>query len=43
MSEGLIERQSFDEIPPRVEYLLTPDGEELERRLKPLLEWADEA
>jgi DNA-binding HxlR family transcriptional regulator len=43
MSEGLIERQSFDEIPPRVEYSLSSDGEELEQRLRPLLEWADEA
>jgi DNA-binding HxlR family transcriptional regulator len=42
MSEGLIERRSFDEIPPRVEYSLTSDGEELEKRLRPLLEWADE-
>lgn len=42
MSEGLIERQSFDEIPPRVEYSLTSDGEELGKRLRPLLEWASE-
>lgn len=37
---GLIERRSFDEIPPRVEYSLTPRGRELEERLQPLLEWA---
>lgn len=37
---GLIERRSFDEVPPRVEYSLTPRGRELEMRLQPLLEWA---
>lgn len=39
-SEGLVERRSFDEVPPRVEYSLTPRGRELEERLQPLLEWA---
>lgn len=39
-AEGLIERRSFDEVPPRVEYSLTPRGRELEERLQPLLEWA---
>jgi DNA-binding HxlR family transcriptional regulator len=39
---GLIERRSFDEIPPRVEYSLTARGRELESRLQPLLEWADD-
>lgn len=38
--EDLVERRSFDEIPPRVEYSLTPRGRELEKRLQPLLEWA---
>jgi DNA-binding HxlR family transcriptional regulator len=37
---GLIERRSFDEVPPRVEYSLTPRGRELETRIRPLLEWA---
>ncbi len=41
--EDLIERRSFDEIPPRVEYSLTPRGRELEERIQPLLEWAGEA
>lgn len=36
----LIERRSFDEVPPRVEYSLTSRGRELEDRLQPLLEWA---
>lgn len=39
-AEDLIERRSFDEVPPRVEYSLTPRGRELEHRLEPLLEWA---
>lgn len=39
----LIERRSFDEVPPRVEYSLTPRGRQLEERLRPLLEWASEA
>lgn len=38
--EEVIERRSFDEIPPRVEYSLTPRGRELESRIQPLLEWA---
>lgn len=40
VAEGLIERRSFDEVPPRVEYSLTPRGRELETRIQPLLEWA---
>lgn len=39
---GLIDREQFDEIPPRVEYTLTPEGRELANRLQPLLKWADE-
>ena len=38
--EGLIERYAFAEIPPRVEYLLTNDGETLRRSIMPLMEWA---
>ena len=38
----LVERRSFDESPPRVEYSLTPRGRELEVRLQPLLEWVSE-
>jgi DNA-binding HxlR family transcriptional regulator len=38
-SEGLIERESFAEIPPRVEYSLTKDGAELRKSIIPLLEW----
>jgi hypothetical protein len=35
--EGLIKRESFAEIPPRVEYLLTTDGAELRKAIIPLL------
>jgi DNA-binding HxlR family transcriptional regulator len=37
---GLLSRTQYDEIPPRVEYSLTKDGDEVRTRLKPLLEWA---
>jgi len=37
--EGLIEREFFAEIPPRVEYSLTKDGVELRESIIPLLEW----
>ena len=39
---GLITRTQYDEIPPRVEYALTDDGNEVRTRLEPLLEWATE-
>jgi len=38
--EGLIGRESFAEIPPRVEYSLTKDGEKLRKAILPLLQWA---
>ena len=38
--EGLITRESFSEIPPRVEYSLTHDGVELRKSIIPLLKWA---
>ncbi len=37
---GYLDRQYYAEVPPRVEYDLTAEGEELCRRLQPLLEWA---
>lgn len=39
---GLLRRTFFDEMPPRVEYSLTPAGEELYDLLIPLFEWAAE-
>ncbi|MFW6117801.1 MAG: winged helix-turn-helix transcriptional regulator [Thermoproteota archaeon] len=39
-AEELIHRESFAEIPPRVEYSLTADGAELRKAIIPLLKWA---
>ncbi|MXR52184.1 transcriptional regulator [Halovenus sp. WSH3] len=39
---GLLEREQYDEIPPRVEYRLSDDGEELCERLEPVLAWVRE-
>jgi len=39
-AQGLIKRESFAEIPPRVEYSLTQDGVELRKSIVPLLKWA---
>ena len=41
-AEGLVTREQYDEIPPRVEYELTDDGAELAERLRPVLEWVQE-
>jgi len=38
---GLIKREAFAEIPPRVEYSLTEDGEGLLTAMVPLLEWVN--
>jgi DNA-binding HxlR family transcriptional regulator len=38
--EGLLKRESFAEIPPRVEYSLTKDGEGLREAVVPILRWA---
>jgi DNA-binding HxlR family transcriptional regulator len=42
-AEGLIARERYDEIPPRVEYELTETGQELAGRLRPLADWIVEA
>jgi DNA-binding HxlR family transcriptional regulator len=39
--ENLIHRQSFPEIPPRVEYSLTEDGKQLCEAVLPLIQWAE--
>ena len=36
---GILNRQSFNEIPPRVEYRLTPKGQELTESVINLLQW----
>jgi DNA-binding HxlR family transcriptional regulator len=39
--ENLIHRESFPEIPPRVEYSLTDDGKQLCEAVLPLIRWAE--
>ncbi len=39
---GLLTREQYDELPPRVEYELTSRGESLQDRLEPVLEWVTE-
>ena len=39
-ADGLVERHDFREIPPRVEYRLTPLGRSLEPVLLAMHEWA---
>jgi DNA-binding HxlR family transcriptional regulator len=41
-AEGIVTRTQYDEVPPRVEYELTDDGQELCARLLPLLSWVGE-
>lgn len=38
--EGLIKRETFNEIPPRVEYSLKKDGIELRKAIVPLIKWS---
>lgn len=38
--ENLIKKESFKEIPPRVEYSLTKRGNELRVAILPLIKWA---
>ena len=37
---GLVEREAFNEIPPRVEYQLSRDGLEFRNAILPLITWA---
>ena len=37
---GILKRDAFPEIPPRVEYSLTQDGIEARNAIIPLMEWA---
>lgn len=37
---GLIKREAFAEIPPRVEYSLTENGSKMREALIPLMKWA---
>jgi len=40
-TNGLVKREAFNEIPPRVEYHLTREGRELTVLVAPLMTWAD--
>ena len=43
-ADGFIARESFPEVPPRVEYRLTERGSQLSDRMVPLMDWiADNA
>ena len=39
-AEGLVSREAFAEIPPRVEYRLTSEGRKLLEAVAPLMAWA---
>ncbi len=41
-TDGLVSRISYGEVPPRVEYALTPLGETLLEPILALVAWADE-
>ncbi len=38
--DGFVSRRVYAQVPPRVEYSLTPLGQELYLRVDPLVEWA---
>lgn len=40
--DGLVEREVFAEVPPRVEYTLSPIGKSLKPVLDAMLEWGTE-
>jgi DNA-binding HxlR family transcriptional regulator len=40
--DGIVSRKDFREVPPRVEYALTPLGASLTEALRPLCEWGAE-
>lgn len=39
---GLVDRKVYPEVPPKVEYSLTPLGASLVEALEPLCEWAEQ-
>ncbi|MRH86509.1 transcriptional regulator [Nocardia sp. SYP-A9097] len=41
-ASGVVHREIYPEVPPRVEYSLTPLGERLNLALRPLEQWGDE-
>lgn len=41
MADGIVRRQSYDEIPPRVEYSLTDKGASIVPILQSICQWSD--
>ncbi len=41
-ADGVVDRVSYEEVPPRVEYALTKDGIRLNDALEPLAAWGRE-
>lgn len=41
-ADGIVHREAYDEVPPRVEYSLTGRGETLNEALGPLGDWGKE-
>ena len=39
---GLVERKAYPEVPPRVEYSLTPLGQEAAERVEALTDWIED-
>jgi DNA-binding HxlR family transcriptional regulator len=39
-NNNLVKREAFNEIPPRVDYTLTKEGEQLRKAILPILQWA---
>lgn len=40
--DGLVKRTSYSEVPPRVEYMLTPLGRTLRTPLRAVASWSEE-
>lgn len=38
-ADGIVRREVFPQVPPRVEYSVTPAGAELNRALGPIADW----
>ena len=41
MEDGIVDRKSYHEIPPRVEYSLTPKGKSVVPILQSICQWSD--
>lgn len=42
VNDGIVHREAFPEVPPRVEYSLTKKGESLEKVMNALCQWSKE-